>query len=802
MHRLLISFFRNIKNNPRIFFINIAGFSIGVVSALFIYLFVVKEYKTDRFHKNHNDIYRVVQNWKGTDVQRTTNYYPLGDLLQKQFSEVQDFTRYLEGAMYKINIGENTFRTQKISFVDRSFFKIFNFNLLVGDYNTLFDSPNNVILNQETAIKYFNSVDVIGKTIEVQDPKDNGKRQLTVSGILDVYPEESTLQPVIIADISSEEEKNIKREWRIRSPQLFLYIPNCKTPENVASKISETVANGIRSTYKGYKTEIDPNRYELQKLTNIYLGSSNVQDEFPKGDKRLANILLAIGFILLSITFVNSVISNLGLSVKKQKNDQIHNVLGCSSGWLRRKIISESVLFSVLAFFVSLILYPVIHSGIISFSNYQYGMYTKSDTLIFFSFFMILIFFGTLSGLIQNTFVKRNSNQKFEGLRFGPRKMVFNRLIQFQLIVFIVASISLFFIVRQVNLIQSIEMGFDIENTFSLRLVDEKDQELFKQEFEKYPYVKSIAFGEQLFKTEYRSDDIKIADSDNTISSQVIQGDHNYLKAYNIRLLKGENLNKDKFRVGEDLFSFKRKSNSLTEVLVNEEFVKRSGLENPIGTIIEGGRIFTGKIVGIIGNVKNLPVYQSVKPMVIGYDMAGSSGGIAASVEEGFVEQFKTDAKLFYNMRSLEDSFHFSVWQYDFEREYQKEQIFSRLIIVFTIIILSILLLGLVGLSLFIAEGKTKEIGIRKVNGAKVTEILSMLNKDFIKWVAIAFIIATPIAYYAMNKWLENFAYKTTLSWWIFALAGVIALGIALLTVSWQSWRAATRNPVEALRCE
>ncbi len=802
MTRLLITFYRNLKNNPRLFLINIFGFSIGIVAALFIYLFVFKEYKTDRFHNNHKDIYRVVQNWSGTDVKRASNFFPLGELLQNNFSEIQKFSRYQEASMYEISIGSNKYIEQKISFVDRAFFEIFDFELEVGDYNHVFESPNNVIVSKEMASYYFNTTNVIGNSIQVLQPGSPEKEIYTITGILKDYPEESTLQPQIITDIKIEEKKHLNSKWNILSPQLFLFIPKCDKPENIASQISGTIAKEVNATAKGYKFNVDPDRYELQKLTDIYLNSLNVNDELPKGDKKLTKILLAIAVIILSITFINSVLTTLGLSLKNKKNDKIHNILGCSPGWLRRKIISESILMATLAFLLSLIIYPLAHPIIVLVSNYQYGLYTNSDALILASFFLVLILFGVLSGLIQTAFVKNNFAQKYEGLKFGARKVVFNRLIQFQLLVFIVASVSMFIIVRQVKHVQNMDIGFDIDNTFSLGMLDQNDEDLFKEEFQKYPYVNAIASGEQLFKIEYRSHEVKITNSQNTINTQVIQGDHEYLKVHDIKLMQGSNLDKNKIPLGEDFFNFKRKANSLAEVLVNEEFVRKAGLDDPIGSIIEGGGIIKGVIVGVIEDLKNLPAYHSVKPMVIAYDLSGRAMGIIVSVQGAAAEQFVADAKAFYKERNLADYFHLLVWQFDFEKEYQKEQVFSKLIMVFTVIILCILLLGLIGLSLFISERKTKEIGIRKVNGATILEILKMLNKDFVKWVAIAFVIATPIAWYAMNKWLQNFAYKTELSWWIFALAGLMALGIALLTVSWQSWRAAVRNPVEALRYE
>ena len=802
MIRFLTTYYRGIKNHPRGFLINTLGFSIGIVAAMFIYVFVVKEYKTDRFHSKRAAIYRVTQNWNNSGFLSSKNFYPLGDLLKRNFSEIENFTRYQEAEIYKVYVEDKEFNLQKLTFVDRSFFEMFDFKSKAGNIDDLFSNPNQVFITDAVAKKYFYTTDVLGKIIKIGDPVSQKEKEYTIAGLIDEYPEESTLQPQIIADIKSEAKKYSGHEWGVLNSQLFLYLPNISTPETISKRISELVADERSRLTNGATFDIDPNKYKLQKLTDLYLGSNLVNDAIPKGDKQLLKILLIVGLVLLITTFVNSTISNLGLSLKSLKSNQIHHALGGGRGWLRRKMMWEGVFNSVLAFALALVFYPLVYAIIVKASDYQYQLISLSDFLILISFLSILVLIGIFSGLIQNKLISKKFTSQFNGLQFGLQKFVFNKLIQFQLVVFLVASISLLFIVKQVKHIQNMELGFDIENTFVLGMMNEKDEELFKQEFGNYSYVKGISKGENLYRNEFRPSAVKIAENDHVVESQIIQGDADYLKTYDIELLLGNDLNRDKIPVGEDFFNWERKANTVIDVLVNEEFVQKAGLKSPIGTIVEGVGIGKGQIVGVFRNVKNLPVYQPIKPSVVAYDLGGITMGLVVSVEDGAQERLKSDVKAFYQKRNVGDYFDLLFWKYDFNKEYKKEQVFSKLIEVFTVVILCILLLGLVGVSIFITEIKTKEIGIRKVNGARVSEILSMLNKDFVKWVAIAFVIATPIAYYAMNKWLENFAYKTTLSWWIFALAGVLALGIALLTVSWQSWRAATRNPVEALRYE
>jgi putative ABC transport system permease protein len=238
----------------------------------------------------------------------------------------------------------------------------------------------------------------------------------------------------------------------------------------------------------------------------------------------------------------------------------------------------------------------------------------------------------------------------------------------------------------------------------------------------------------------------------------------------------------------------------ITEVLVNETFVKEANLKEPIGTIISNDQMI-GKIVGVVKDAYQSAFYEPIEPLVLG-NVPFHRISLILNLAAGSFPDFSTDLQDYANQVGLGPYLDLLYSKKDKSQIFSKETVLIRLFSASFLIALTILILGLFAMNMFVAESKTKEIGIRKVNGARISEIMALLNKNLVKWVVVSGIIATPIAYYAMNKWLESFAYKTSLSWWIFALAGLLALGIALLTVSWQSWRAATRNPVEALRYE
>ncbi len=799
MKHLLIIYLRCIRNNPKIFLINIFSYSIGIVAVLFITLFVVKEFNADRFHQNHKDIYRVLKNAQNTPVRYPQTEYPLGNLLKSNHAEIQDYTRVIDLKGYQITNGDKQFNDQKISFVDRPFFSIFSFKLLTGDFNLLYDNPNTIVIDKPTAKRYFNSTDVIGKTLASEYIGEEEKRTYTIVGVLDDYPEESTLKPQLITDIKSRAEE-YEDYYFVSSPQLYLYMPNCRDANQLAKQFSKT----FRRKYNemtGRDEPIVDDSFSIQRLSEVYLQSTNVSDNFAKGDHTLLLVLTGIGIILLLATLMNYLILTLGLSLKNNKQNQIRYILGGSTGWLKKKFAYESVFYTLITFGLSLLLLPFMHQLISNYTTFRYSLFTVSDMKIIVCFLLALVVLGALCGNVQYALLFNRKKQTQELSKMYNKKPFFRYLIQFQLVIFIAIISGLLLVHRQINFIRNQDLGFDLQNTVSVMLNDYENKAIFQQECSTYPFVERTAIGHTLFQHTPYLDDITIDKDQTIVKTQTIFGDHNYIDTYNIKLIAGENIDGSKLPSVENYFSYK--TNNIIDILVNEEFVKKSGLKEPLGTIVSLAlnKRDKGRITGIIQNVRNSPFYNPITPMVIGYGLSHMPDNIVL-VKEGQMEEFNAAFDKFLIKINKKSHFAYGTFNFDFDVWYQKEQMLLKALTLFSIIILAILLLGLLGVSLYLTESKTKEIGIRKVNGARISEVLIMLNKDFVKWVAIAFVIATPIAWYAMNKWLQNFAYKTELSWWIFALAGLLALGIALITVSWQSWRAATRNPVEALRYE
>ena len=422
--------------------------------------------------------------------------------------------------------------------------------------------------------------------------------------------------------------------------------------------------------------------------------------------------------------------------------------------------------------------------------------------------FSVLGIFSGLQPLLKQNFGKAKSSTRFETLK--TNSIVVNKgIILFQFIFAIILIVAVLVISQQTNYALKSSMGVQNDNVICMESVHANVQQkfdLFKSELLKYQTIESVSAmleppgGEanDMFTFEFEGYPKKAGGQQERLG--VFPCDYSFAELFNLEFLSGSNFSK-----------WNTDNEGSGEYILNETALQQLNYSNPNSIIgkqfklispVPGIVIPKGKIIGVVKDFHLSSIKKKVRPLVLFKRKNLWMINFVVSHKEGLREEAIEDIKTVWNEMFPAHSFAYEHVSTMYRQVYKTEILQARLLTVFTLLSLFICSMGLLGLSLLISQQRTKEIGIRKVNGAKISEILVLLNADFIKWVAIAFVIATPIAYFAMNKWLENFAYKTSLSWWIFALAGLLALGVALVTVSFQSWKAASRNPVEALRYE
>ena len=809
--KILKEYIRRVSRNYKIYAISILGMSIAIIASFHIYHFVYKELSVDGFHTKKKEIYRVVNNDPNSNFRSAETFLPLGELLKNQLPEVNDYVRVIPEFPLKLYYGSQSEITN-FSIIDPSFFEVLDFSLKSGSIKNFKETPNGIVITEKIAVKLFKNENPIGKTIAVSRNNSNNKSELQVTGVINKIPKTSTIQGEYFINISSynnlQGSDYKEMEWFARDTELYLYAPNLSDNKALSKKITSTLLPKIKQPKNLAVMAVRANdikeidyQFDLQRLDTLYFDSLDISNQEKKGDYQFVRVLILIVFLSLFLATSNYIIMNLGLNLNRAKEFKTKRYLGASKSNIFFQFLIESIINTLICFVLTLVSYPFLDKivSIIIESDYHFSLLNDGAFLTY--FFLVILMIASIIGGLEYLFSYKSIFISSKEKEVHSKNAWFSKkiMIVFQLVVFICLSICILFVGKQINYIQSKNIGFDIKNVLSVSSIVKKDLKNF---LESKSYVKHVSKGQPLFKTKFNLNKVFLENED-VINTIMIQGDENYLKVHDIKLLEGENINIINKPTKRTMNSTINHHVNFYDVLVNEEFVKRANLKNPIGTVLTLGEIKKIIIVGVFQNIYNSPLYNPIQPIIIGSDLLHYTNVYQVSCEEAYKTELISELMDSKKIQELPEEYRTRfIGSYNYSDIYKKELQLKRLLEAFTVIVLFISVLGMIAISLFITESKTKEIGIRKVNGATIKEIMLMLNKDFIKWVVIAFIIACPIAYYAMSKWLENFAYKTTLSWWVFALAGLFTLVIALLTVSWQTYRAATRNPVESLRDE
>ncbi|KJF44105.1 hypothetical protein LH29_00790 [Draconibacterium sediminis] len=759
---------------------------------------MVHELKTDQFNKNKNQIARILQKYDDRFDQIIPTI--VAPTLKANDPSVLNFVRYTKEflpepvTVHKEGVTGNE---PGILYADQSLFDVFSFPIVLGDISEFDQTPNALVISERSARKYFGQENPIGQQLTFDLYTDNMKKspkQFQVAAVMKNIPSTSTIQ----ADFVMNLDGKTSNHWGAGRVESFLLLSPNAIREEVETNIAETYFANYGNKFN---SKPDYDEWKLQPLTDIHFHSEYVTGG-SMGSLVFIKVLTIISVLILSVALLNYILLNSSLSLKYFKTQKILSFNGAG----KRDVFINEIIYTLLQMLLALFLAAPLaqfihqHFGEYLGNNHQFILYDYPLQL-----FLILgsaLILGSIAAwLLERLLSGTLHRMQHKSVNLKSRQSMGAYFIVGQIIVFTALLMSSFVLVKQMNYIQEKDPGCDLNNTqsFAIRETDLSRIAAIKQELLKSPFITNFSHGVPLPVGGENMEEVKVENNPKeSISAILLQEDPEFVEVYNIPLLAGRNLDPNKQPKSFD--DFFKVRNSPIEVLVNESFAEKMNQKNVLGTILRGHGFQHGVIVGVVDDFHSESYYNPIKPTVLAYHMSRVTGSYSIKYKEGHLVEACKHLKTVYD-EFYPDSFLYQ-WHYDQSEAYGKDIRRTKLISGLTIVTILISVLGLIGWSILATEGKTKEIGIRKVNGAKVSEILTMLNRDFVRWVTIASIVATPIAYYVMTKWLENFAYKTTLSWWIFALAGVLALGIALLTVSWQSWRAATRNPVEALRYE
>jgi ABC-type antimicrobial peptide transport system permease subunit len=779
---------RNILRNKTYSVINILGLSAGIACSILILLWVVDELSFDRFHKNSNEIYRVV----GDDAligKLAISCGPLAGYMKDHFPDVVCTARYLpysEGSSFKYN--NKILQIKNGAFADPDFFKMFSFKFISGNPKTVLVNISDIIITETTAKRIFGNENPVGRTLLV-----DGKNPLLVSAVVSDVPANSQFQFEFVISMQVLKYIGFPLDgWSNAGLYTFIQVKNTA---NITS-LNKQVADIMPKQIPGFNRKLF-----LQPLTDIHLNTGYSSDLPGIGDKKYIYIFSAIALFLILIACINYINLSTARVLKRSKEVGLRKIMGSNRLQIVKQFFIESMIIAAVSFMIALLLIELLLPGFNQVSgkviklNYSDITFSGGLTILF---ILITALAGSYPALFLSSIKPVHSLKNI--LRDGQRGSSFRKgliVLQFALSIILISGTAIIY--QQLNFIKSKKLGFDKENVilFNAKGKFQQNYNTMKNELLDQSSILDVTAEDRIL-TSSRSSTTNLfweGKSDKTdIDLTYSFVDYNYFKMMNVKFKEGRNFSRDI-------------SGDKTGFILNEEAIKKMNLKNPIGTRFVLNNV-QGKIIGVIKNTNFKSLHYKVMPAA--YMLLNDYSNISFKYN-GIVYVKTAGQKLNEAISSIEKiwkeenpdlPFEYNFLDETIDKQYSKEIQTGKIFGWFSLIAVLISCLGLYGLSLFMIENRTKEIGVRKVLGASVPGILKLFYNDFSKLILLSALIACPLAWYGMNRWLQNFAYRIDISWWIFMLSGGIALVIALVTISFQAVKAATTNPVESLKYE
>ncbi len=784
--RNLKSIIRSFRRKPTTSIINLLGLSISLALVIILSAYCYSELTIDKYKKNKDNAFIVSYRYDGENFSNMPGV--LKTVVDERMPDVPNAVRICDTWNPPVFEVENNRFESDLIFADKGFFELFTYEPIEGDLSTALNEPMSIVLTEELANKLFGNNSPIGKTVNIDSQYD-----FTVKAVIRSPENKTFLRFSSLASMESRKtvmpSEGVFTSWEQESFKLFIKTADKTGKSEVAEKLILCYPEDAQESYKEANAQ-----FELTELDKIYFSDIDVSfaPYIRKGNVKTPMLLLLVSALTLIIALFNFINISTFHWHDKLKQTGTLKVFGASHNTIIFNMLLEALLMFIVAFILSLlfirIILPVIQNSTGLDFNRNNILSLRFIALAFLSNILICLIISIIP-IIKVAGSKTINNLKNTVSAKGNRNSTRGILVGIQFVISIVLVAFTLLIQKQIKFGNS-NLGFSSEMNVVILLNNQmwnKDN-VIRDFLDGKATVKQYSFtsfypGKELNSWSTIAD---INGEKKQMPFDIFSGDDAFVEIMGLNIKSGENFKKND------------KTNA-NKVLVNETFVKEYKIDNPIGFVIPNYNL---EIIGIVNDFHSKSVNEKITPLVIcnkGWNATcivnfstNNFNAVHSTIEE--IEKFtRTISGIPVGIKFLDQAV---------ADMYKSEVQFRRTFMLFALAAIVICMLGVFAMTLFACQKRIKEIGIRKVNGAKISEILTMLNKDFVKWVVIAFVVATPIAYYAMNKWLENFAYKTALNWWIFALAGTLALGIALLTVSWQSWRAATRNPVEALRYE
>ena len=782
--------------------INLLGLSVGITCCILIMLFVRSEFSYDRFHTKADRIYRVWQEEKfqGEDFVNTITPLPMGPAMQSNLPEVEAMCRVYQTNTL-IKIGDNSFN-ENVTMVDPSLFKIFDFKLLQGSRENPFPNNNSVIVTTAIAKKYFGNTNPIGKRFEMQLGNEN--KLFTIAGIAAPVPEESSIKYDILFSYSNDKLVFSERKlhsWFNIFNETYVLLHKDASAANLAKKFPALLKQELGADYGSEEFYMN-----LQPLTSIHLDNALPEGIQPISDPKYSYILGLIGVLILLVACINFITLSIGRSTTRALEVGVRKALGAGRKQLIRQFWGEALIVTLTAVITGLVAAFFLLAPFNHLINRNLVFHFDALFILFCLLLVTIIALiaGIYPAIILSGFkpvevlkgklsLKNNAGLFRKGLIVG------------QFVASIVMIICTVIIGRQMNYLQHKNLGYNKEQVIIVPTNKNRAEgfalaQLYKNELVKYPQVQSISastfsFAEPSWAALGYSDDKK-----QFHSFAYNEVDASFIETMQIPIIQGRS------------FQPANAADTNNSIIVNEAFVKQYGIKDPVGK--KFGK-YSQQIIGVMKDFNYESLHTKIEPLVLSLQFdtiarQSNSVSFAVSPQPRISVRMKA-GNLQDNIAILKKAWQAVAPNQDFEYQfldeklagaYTQEQKSATVVKIASALSIFIACMGLFGLATLTVTRRTKEIGIRKVLGANAIELVRLLSTDFVSLVVIAALIAFPVAWWAMQSWLADFAYRTTIEWWVFLVAGIASVTIALITISFQAIKAAMANPVKSLRTE
>jgi putative ABC transport system permease protein len=770
--------------------LNIVGLAVGMAAFFLIFQYVRFEYSYDDFVTKRDRVYRLVTDLKSSaeTLHWSSTSMPMAINLKREYPEIEDIVR-LNSQTMLLKRGDVEFPEKRTVFADSGLFRIFGYPLIEGDPAAALKEPFSVVLTQSTAKKYFGDADPIGQSMLFSDSGFSAK----VTGVIKDLPENSTIKADLFVSMSTRKRfrDSLDYRWGNFSITSYLLLKPGASASALQAQLKPYMDRHLGTMLKAQQQDYV---LFLERLKDAYWSP---RGGFVNGSKSNVYVFSIIGLLILLIACINFVNLTTARSAERAKEVSIRKVIGAGRFQLTRQFLSESVLLSLIAF----VLAGALCEALLPLFNQLAGKTVSTGVLGRPGELSLLAGIALVIGLLAGIYpaLVLSGFRPIESLkgRFSAstRGLFLRRgLVVFQFTISIGLIIGTAVVFLQLDYMRSRDLGFNKEQELVIDEHNDLHKYAFRQEVAQLPHVQSTAFSGSVpgdgdwsagSKVENSRGEMQVADLDLTYV------DFGYLEQYKMKLLAGR------------FFDPHIATDTMEAMIINEKALGLFGYSKPEQAL---GRRFDqwgkkGVIIGVIRNYNFEGLQQEIRPLSICINLDDCS---YLSVKVGTQDLAATIAAIKKRWEGLVSNKTFDYFFLDqrFDKQYRAEVRFGRLFINFAVLAIFISCLGLVGLASYSIVQRTKEVGVRRVLGASVTGIVRLLSLEFLQLVGIAFLVATPAAWYLMHRWLENFAYKAVLGWWIFMGAGVMAMVIAFATISYQAIRAAMANPVRSLRSE